>query len=230
VPIDDPTELFDLCDADGRPLGRARARGLVHRDGDWHRSLHVWVILEAEAGPAVLFQRRSLTKDTHPGKVDASVAGHVRAGETVEASLREAEEEIGLAVGPSDVVRLGLRRHVSHRPPSHSDRELQDIFYVTTRRPLESLRPDPDEVLGLIAVALPAALALCAGEVQSVAARELTREGVKDVVLGAGELLPVDDGYFVVVLTSIAQHLAKVAHPASLEEGLTGRRGEKETG
>ncbi len=210
MPLDDPTELFDLCDAAGRPLGRSKPRAIVHRDGDWHRSLHVWVILEAAAGPCVLFQRRSLTKDTHPGKVDASVAGHLRAGETVEVALREAEEEIGLSIARSDVVRLGLRRHVSERPPSHRDRELQDIFYVVTKRPLESLRPDPDEVLGLLEVALPSALALVEGCVQEVSARELGAGGVKDVVLRADELLPSKDGYFALALRSIERRIAGV--------------------
>ena len=56
----------------------------MHRDGDWHRSVHVWVVDTAEAGRGaarVLLQRRSEHKDTYPGHWDVSVAGHVEAGD-----------------------------------------------------------------------------------------------------------------------------------------------------
>ena len=204
MPGDDPTELFDLVDPDGHPLGVSKPRGLVHRDGDWHRSVHIWVVLE---DGAILFQRRSLTKDTHPGKVDVSVAGHLRAGEALVDALREADEEIGLVVRLEDVVRLGVRRRVDARPPSHVDREVQDVFLVRTGRPLESLRPDPDEVLGLLAVPLNEAVSLVNHDVEAALGREL-RAGspaVRDVTLGMGELLPDPDGYFALALASIAK-------------------------
>jgi 8-oxo-dGTP pyrophosphatase MutT (NUDIX family) len=136
MPTDDPTELFDLCTPDGHALGRTKSRALVHRDGDWHRTLHVWVVLTATSPTSVLFQRRSLKKDSHAGKVDVSVAGHVRAGETVFDALREVEEEIGLVVRPTELMRLGLRRCVDARQPSHVDREVHAVFAGFTPRPL----------------------------------------------------------------------------------------------
>jgi len=210
VPADDPTERFDLCDEEGRPLGVSKPRALVHRDGDWHRSLHVWVILASQAGHEVVLQRRSLSKDSHPGRVDVSVAGHLREGESVATALREAEEEIGLRVGPADVVRLGQRRRVDVRPPDQVDREVQEILLVVTPRPLESLRPDPDEVLGLVAVPVDDAAALFAGRVAEVVARELRADGAvtRGVVLRQGELLPAPDGYFARVIGSIQRRLA----------------------
>ena len=39
-------EEFDVLDAKGRPTGRAKARSAVHRDGDWHAAVHVWVLLQ----------------------------------------------------------------------------------------------------------------------------------------------------------------------------------------
>src|SRR5437870_920751 len=96
----DPGELFDLCDERGTLLGRSKARARVHRDGDWHRSLHVWVVLAGEGaggrGPEVLFQKRSAGKDTWPGRVDVAVTGHFRAGEGTAEALRECDEEVGL--------------------------------------------------------------------------------------------------------------------------------------
>jgi 8-oxo-dGTP pyrophosphatase MutT (NUDIX family) len=103
VQAQDEGELFDLYTREGAPLGIAKPRGLVHRDGDWHRSVHIWVWGVLDGAPHLVFQRRSPGKDTYPGALDVAVTGHARAGEPLEATLREAEEEIGL---PPAAVRV----------------------------------------------------------------------------------------------------------------------------
>ena len=71
----DPDELFDVVDERGQPTGVVKRRADVHRDGDWHRAVHVWIVgLDADE-PFILFQRRSPGKDTWPGKLDATAAG-----------------------------------------------------------------------------------------------------------------------------------------------------------
>jgi len=209
VPLDDPTELFDLYDESGRPLGVTKPRARVHEDGDWHRSVHLWVVLMAAAGPLILLQRRSLTKDSHPGAVDVSVAGHLRAGETYAAGVREAVEEIGLVVEPGDLVRLGTRRNVARRGADYLDRELQEVFFVCSPASLEQLRPDTHEVAGVLAVALPDAQALFDGEVGEVTARELrAHDHTVNVTLRRGELLQGGDDYFALALRAITRSLA----------------------
>ena len=42
-PAQDPDEPFDVITADGKPTGRVKSRAEVHRDGDWHRAIHVWL-------------------------------------------------------------------------------------------------------------------------------------------------------------------------------------------
>lgn len=73
------------------PVPRRR----VHGDPSLiHRSVHVLVL-----GPdgRLLLQKRSLRKDTQPGKWDTSVGGHVGFGQSYEeAARREALEELGL--------------------------------------------------------------------------------------------------------------------------------------
>jgi isopentenyldiphosphate isomerase len=212
----DPDELFDLCDEAGRPLGVSKARGLVHRDGDWHRSLHLWVVLvdPSSPSPELLLQRRSLAKDTQPGAVDIAVAGHLAAGESVEDALREAEEEIGLAVGPADVARLGVRRRVFARPPV-LDREIQEVYFTVARRSLGSLAASPDEVEALLAVPLEAALDLCQRAIPQADARELASAGgaIRSTVLALSEVLQDQDGYFALALGAIARRLAGEAAP-----------------
>lgn len=56
-------EHFDVLHEDGTPKGYTKARSLVHRDGDWHRTTHIWVL---SSDGRVLIQKRSADKDTFP--------------------------------------------------------------------------------------------------------------------------------------------------------------------
>lgn len=53
--------------------GHTKPRSAVHRDGDWHRALHVWILC-LETGELVL-QRRAASKDAWAGLLDISTAG-----------------------------------------------------------------------------------------------------------------------------------------------------------
>ena len=55
-------------------------RGDVHRDGDYHRAVHMWIF--AENTQQLLLQRRADCKDSWPGLWDISSAGHISAGDS----------------------------------------------------------------------------------------------------------------------------------------------------
>jgi isopentenyldiphosphate isomerase len=55
-------------------------RGQVHRDGDYHRAVHVWIF--AESTQQLLLQRRASCKDSWPNLWDISSAGHISAGDS----------------------------------------------------------------------------------------------------------------------------------------------------
>lgn len=177
---DPQDELFALLDADGEPTGAVKPRGQVHRDGDWHGALHIWVGgVGADGAPFVLFQRRSATKDTFANALDVAVGGHLRAGESVEASLREAEEELGLQVTPADAVRLG-RRFVSVQlpPPEVPEQELQEVFAIRSDADLASgaYRLHPEELSGLVRVCIDDMEALLRRECEQIPASEWCNE------------------------------------------------------
>jgi isopentenyl-diphosphate Delta-isomerase len=93
-----PDELFDVVDEQDRVIGRAR-RADVHAQRLRHRAVHVLCFDEAGR---VFLQRRSLLKDSAPGKWCASCSGHLDAGEDYgAAALRELAEEIGVVVEPA---------------------------------------------------------------------------------------------------------------------------------
>ncbi len=173
-PTTDPQdELFDVLDEDGRPTGARKARGDVHRDGDWHGAIHIWVGgIDPTGRPFALFQRRSASKDTWPGALDVAVGGHVGAGETLAEAVREAEEEIGLAVALADLTRLGRR---FARGVARKDNEVQEIFAVRSDLALAAYRLHPHEVAAVVSVPLEDAVALFDGGRAEVTGVELSR-------------------------------------------------------
>ena len=96
------TDIFDVVDMSDNVL-RQESRAVVHREKLLHRAVHVFVF--NKAGQLYL-QRRSMAKDTAPGKWVSSCSGHVDSGEEYEkAAGRELIEEIGLH-DPVDLKRL----------------------------------------------------------------------------------------------------------------------------
>ncbi len=149
------TEYFDLYDAHGRPLGARKERSRVHREGDWHRSVALWVV-RGDGG--LVLQKRSEAKDTRPGKLTATVSGHYSGGEELHDVLREADEEIGIAARIDDLIPLGRWRNDDAPSATVRDRELVDVFLWPLGLPLADFRPNPAEVSALVEI--PAATLL----------------------------------------------------------------------
>lgn len=165
----DPDELFDIVTEDGTPTGRTKRRADVHRDGDWHRAIHIWVWGVDASGPYILMNQRGRHKDTWPLALDATVGGHLGAGETVVDAYREVEEEIGIPVEPERLRFLFTRARESNgHIPGIIDRELQEIFLLRDDRPLDAFRPNPAELEGIARIRLDDAVAIFTGRVDHV--------------------------------------------------------------
>uniref|UniRef100_A0A2N9IHP9 Nudix hydrolase domain-containing protein n=1 Tax=Fagus sylvatica TaxID=28930 RepID=A0A2N9IHP9_FAGSY len=79
-------EHLDVLTKSGQKTGISKPRGDVHRDGDYHRAVHVWIF--AENTQQLLLQRRADCKDSYPGLWDISSAGHISAGDPSLVSAR----------------------------------------------------------------------------------------------------------------------------------------------
>jgi isopentenyldiphosphate isomerase len=87
-------EYLDVLDKDGNLTGGKKSKLDVHKDGDWHKTVHVWIITPKGE---LLIQKRSPEMDSYPDLWDISTAGHISSGEdSITSALRETEEELGL--------------------------------------------------------------------------------------------------------------------------------------
>jgi isopentenyldiphosphate isomerase len=197
--LTDPHELLEVYDADGNPTGVAKPRGAVHRDGDWHLAFFCWVARPGPDGPELLLQHRALRKDVWPGRFDASCAGHVRFGETLEEAAREIEEELGVRVALAELAPLGRHRQEHRHPNGIIDREHHALHLLAVGPPDALYRPSPREVLGLAWIDADHLVALAEGRAASAPVRYRPVDGRPGAFLPreirADELVPYDAGY-----------------------------------
>ncbi len=143
------------------------------------------------------------------------MGGHLRAGESLRDGVREAEEEIGLAVALDDLMRLGRRFAAGGR-----DNEVQEVLAVRSDLPLAGYRLHPEEVDAVVAVPLEAAVALFEGRLATVLAVELRRCAARasEIPVTAAGFAGSDmDGYNVRALRGLAEVIAgRVPSPFEL--------------
>ena len=132
-------DLFDILNPDGSRTGLTKARGLVHRDGDLHGASHTYITRLHQGHIQILLQKRSQTKDSFPGCLDTSSAGHLDAGEDFDAAARrELKEELGVNAMPTYL----FTRHMEYEEIFHGkrfhDHELIHVYFLDLDQPAEA--------------------------------------------------------------------------------------------
>jgi isopentenyldiphosphate isomerase len=196
----DPDELLEIYRADGTPTGQPKARGPIHRDGDWHLAFFCWIVRAGPRGPELVLQKRSASKDVFPGRFDASAAGHVRFGENRAEMVREVTEELGLEVDESELLRLPWHRQEHFHSNGLIDREHHELNLWRCDQPLEAYRPSPVEVDGLISVLADELADLMEGRLGLIETAFVSfdvdyQPSRAPVRLSGTDFVPYDDGY-----------------------------------
>lgn len=138
-------EMIDICDESGNPLGSALPRPVVHREGHWHKTVHVWLW---NSGGQILVQKRSANKGSYPSRWDVSSAGHISAGDSPpNAATREVFEELGIMLHSRELVHLGERKQSAVFPErQYRDNEIAIIFAARYDGDIASLQLQETEV------------------------------------------------------------------------------------
>lgn len=131
-------ESFSIVDAKDEHLRTVFGKEALHRNGEYHRSVHIFV--EVFGGLFVLQKKAASTENG--GKWSSSASGHVRCGESYrEAAVRELKEEIGLEIDRDELCEI-----VKVSPSTTNGNEFSTLFTYLMDPKEEELELDPSEV------------------------------------------------------------------------------------
>lgn len=200
-------EMLDIYDERMNRIGTA-ARSEAHAQGLWHQTFQCWVLTSEGGVPALLFQQRHPDKDTFPGLLDISSAGHLLAGETPENGVRELEEELGLQVSFEELIPCGVFPEEDMIAADCIDREFCHVYLYRCNQPVLDYRVQPDEVTGLFRATVDDVKALISGAVSHIPMTGFERnEGgqreptAKSVSLA--ELTPHSSSYYALLFAAL---------------------------
>ena len=199
-------ERVDVLDEFGQPTGEVVWKSEAHRRGLWHRGFHCWVTgTDASGEPYLLVQRRAAAKDTWPGYLDVTAAGHLASGESPLDGLREVEEELGLKVDPERLIPLGSRR-IEQEIPGGCDREFHHVFLLFESTPPRKTRLQAEEVEAVLSIDVDDVETL--GDSESVPAVEYAGGRVAATPVRPSDFVPNDDDYLHRVVGAVRRLLA----------------------
>ncbi len=136
-------ELFDLYDNERKALGRVHQRGVPLPKDIYHVVVSVWTINERQQ---ILLTLRSPQKHLKPNLWE-STSGSVHAGEdSMEAALRELQEETGIVAASEEITFLGTVRKAA---------AFVDIFVVRKNFDLSEIVLQTDETVAAKWVTFP---------------------------------------------------------------------------
>lgn len=141
-----PAELLEVIDETGLVIA-VKTRAEVHGLGLLHREINVWFCTSAGE---IVFQHRSLNKDTYPDLLDATVGGHVKIGLDFETSaIEETQEETGLRLSGADLIPLKAYRSewLDRRTGSYNN-VLRAAYLYFFAGALSDLTPEKGEGCG----------------------------------------------------------------------------------
>jgi len=131
-------ELFDLYDKFGNKINKIMERGGTNLFGEYHLVTHVWI---RNSKGEYLIQQRNKPENPIPYQW-AATGGAVLSGEnSIEATIRETFEELGIKL-PAHDFRL-LKRYVIENERANY---ISDLYLVELDLVLETLKLDEKEV------------------------------------------------------------------------------------
>ncbi len=138
-------EYLDILDDKGKKTGSTAEYNDVHKNGQIHRTVHVWFI---NSKKQILVQKRSANKSAYPSLWDISVAGHVSSGETsLEAAKKEVREEVGIELPDQAFTFLAtLKQPRTIHNKDFIDDEFNDVYIAACDADISDLTIELKEV------------------------------------------------------------------------------------
>lgn len=137
--------FLETYHSDGTPTGQMASYDRVHRQGLWHKGVHVWVMTSDKK---FLVQKRGPNVQTAPGKYECAAAGHIDAGHSsLETAIKELEEEAGISVAEDELVLVGtITDEFTMYEGTLVNKEFDDIYIVRKDVTLDEISHQGHEI------------------------------------------------------------------------------------
>ncbi|MDP4132666.1 MAG: NUDIX domain-containing protein [Bacillota bacterium] len=143
-------EQLMILNEDGTPSGSIADRSIAHREGLLHGTSQIFIYRIRSGELEILLQRRSEHKDSFPGLLDISCAGHVPLGESYESNaLKELSEELGIKAKSSDLTFVGYFRSSKINEfygQVFNDRQISAVYIMHLDVPSEKIVFQEEEI------------------------------------------------------------------------------------
>ena len=134
---------IDIYDKDENPLKLTATYDEVRRKGLWARAVHIILYTPSKK---VLMQKRSTKLDYHPGEIEVSVGGGVKAGETtILAILREVREETGIRLREKDLTYIGKKKFSRRYSQNGHKYYMKDFIYSYSAQIPDDIEIKPED-------------------------------------------------------------------------------------
>jgi 8-oxo-dGTP diphosphatase len=174
-------ELLDIFNENNEPTGKSAPRNVIHTEGIWHRTVHIYLFRKSKGGIEVLVHLRAPFKDSYPNCWDTRFGGHIKSGISMEEGLKaELKEEIGL-----DSEKYKIIEGFWHKRDIMPNREFSKKYFIEYPGDIADLKFNDGEVQ----------------EIKWLSMQEIKNSLVKDPEKWADSL----DGF-----TEVADHLSKM--------------------
>ena len=133
-------EVWEIIDINCDKTGRVIERGQPMYDGEYHRSVHVWIYNRKGEW---LISKRSPEKKTSPNVWEACGGAAVAGEDSLTAALRETKEELGLTLDPDKGYLFTTIIYENQHPPGGSC--MADVWIFSHDCPIEDIVLQPGE-------------------------------------------------------------------------------------
>jgi len=131
-------ELLEVLDFDGNSTGQVLDKKQIHKLGLYHKEVAIILINNKKE---ILLQKRASTKEIQPNKW-AWHGGHVSVSEdTVDAIIRETNEELGVKLNRNDINFL-----IKLRRDKMPNKQFTFAYYAFCNYPIEKFNIQKEEL------------------------------------------------------------------------------------
>jgi len=80
-------EYFDVVNENNSITGEKKLKSVIHKDGSWHRTVHIYYFMKKDNEYYFLIHLRSKGKDLCPNMWDTHFGGHLKSGASIEETV-----------------------------------------------------------------------------------------------------------------------------------------------